>query len=111
MITPDSQLRAQTAPVLREVARERVRQDDMWGEQNHDWITGRPAQKRLADHARASCERHFADGDGGWQDILMEEFFEALAEGDTAKLRAELIQVAAVAVAWVEAIDRRPSDG
>jgi hypothetical protein len=32
---------------------------------------------------------------------------EALAEDDPTLLRAELIQVAAVAVAWVEAIDRR----
>lgn len=30
-----------------------------------------------------------------------------MAEKDPVNLRAELIQVAAVAVAWVEAIDRR----
>ena len=32
---------------------------------------------------------------------------KALAEVEPAKLREELIQVAAVAVAWIEAIDRR----
>ncbi|TIH26025.1 NUDIX hydrolase, partial [Subtercola vilae] len=42
-----------------------------------------------------------------WQDILLEEVFEAFAESDTSKLRTELIQVAAVAQQWVEAIDRR----
>ena len=41
-----------------------------------------------------------------WLHILREEVFEAFAEDDPAKLRAELIQVAAVAVQWVEAIDR-----
>jgi hypothetical protein len=42
-----------------------------------------------------------------WVDILEEEVAEAAAESDPAKLRAELVQVAAVAVAWIEAIDRR----
>lgn len=32
---------------------------------------------------------------------------EAFAEGDTSRLRAELVQSAAVAVKWVEAIDGR----
>jgi len=42
-----------------------------------------------------------------WEMILLEEVWEALAETDPVKLRAELIQVAAVAVAWVEDIDSR----
>lgn len=92
--------------VLGEVADERRRQDEKWGQQNHGWKTGTPNQQRLADAARTACERHFAAGDGGWQDILMEEFFEALGESDTVKLREELLQLAAVAVAWVECIDR-----
>lgn len=35
------------------------------------------------------------------------DYAEALAESDPARLRAELVQVAAVAVCWIEAIDRR----
>lgn len=42
-----------------------------------------------------------------WLLIALEEVFEALAESDPAKLRAELVQSAAVHVAWIEAIDRR----
>jgi malonyl CoA-acyl carrier protein transacylase len=42
-----------------------------------------------------------------WEHILTEEHYEAMAEEDPTRLREELIQVAAVAVAWVEAIDRR----
>ncbi len=42
-----------------------------------------------------------------WRDILLEEVFEALAEEEPKELRKELVQVAAVAAQWVEAIDRR----
>lgn len=42
-----------------------------------------------------------------WRDILLEEVFEALAESDVAALRTELVQVAAVAAKWVEALDIR----
>lgn len=42
-----------------------------------------------------------------FRDILACEVAEAFAEEDPARLRAELIQVAAVAVQWVEAIDAR----
>ena len=41
--------------------------------------------------------------------VLLEEVCEAYAEDDPAKVRAELIQVAAVAVAMVEKIDREAS--
>ena len=42
-----------------------------------------------------------------WVGILMEEVGEAMQAQSASALRAELIQVAAVAVSWVEAIDRR----
>jgi len=38
--------------------------------------------------------------------MLLEEIYEALAESDPQKMRAELIQVLAVAMKMVEAIDR-----
>ena len=38
---------------------------------------------------------------------LIEEVAEAVASTDVVVLREKLINVAAVAVAWVEAIDRR----
>jgi NTP pyrophosphatase (non-canonical NTP hydrolase) len=73
---------------LQDVAAERTRQDAKWGQQDHDI--------------------------GIWLGILGEEFGEVakeIAESsarplDVAHLREELIQTAAVAVAWVEAIDR-----
>lgn len=84
--------------VSSEVTEERIRQDKKWGEQNHN--------------------------DSRWSHILGEEYGEAMEgvnvltfDPDTVMwdertstinhLREELIQVAAVAVAWVECIDRR----
>ena len=66
-----------TKTVLEEVAQERIHQDLKWGEQNHR--------------------------DSVWLAILTEEVGEcakAILEGKG--LTHELIQVAAVAVAWVE---------
>lgn len=79
-----------TTDVLHDVHAERMRQDKKFGPQSHD--------------------------DGTWGLVLGEEFGEvceaALDRRRTPRadrdslLRAELVQVAAVAVAWVEAIDR-----
>lgn len=116
-----------TLGAIADVIDERHRQDLKWGEQNHPDGTG-PATMPLfantatgiADDDEASLIRdmmqgrtdwrfHEVDADqpGTWTDILLEEVFEALAGADPARLRTELIQVAAVAVQWAEAIDRR----
>lgn len=96
-----------THRVLNEVHDERRKQDKKWGEQNHDDGTGGQWAYEKSEDAKALCEQARTDGSMSWSDILAEEFQEALAEDDQGKLRAELIQVAAVAVAWVECIDRR----
>jgi hypothetical protein len=108
-----------TADVLCEVAAERERQDAKWGQQDHpdgtgDWDSY--ARKR-SDHlkeiregkasvAKAACDVAAAEGRLTYRHILDEEVCEAFAEDDAAALRRELLQVAAVAVAWVEKIDR-----
>lgn len=72
-----------TKEVLVEVYDERLRQDGLWGEQNHN------------------APMYYA--------ILAEEFGEvakAFLEKDMENYRTELVQVAAVAVAMVEAYDR-----
>ncbi len=96
----------ETKSVLREVADERYRQDEKWGEQNHPDGTGYPQFKNMADIAKTVCDRAAKDGKLTYAHILEEEFWEALAETDKSKLRTELRQVAAVAVAWIEKIDR-----
>lgn len=108
-------------PVLAEIAQERARQEAKWGQQNHvDW-TPTSAATDLAGAWPAGVGDHFkfitdykakgAEGHRlGYFDILMEEVAEAHDEardGNTKATRAELVQVAAVAVAWIECIDRR----
>ncbi len=99
--------------VLHEIAWERRKQDEKWGEQNHPdfpdeidffFYFDLPAVQSVKD----DCARNHLHGTDDWATILLEEFVEAMDEqDDPAKLRTELIQVAAVCVAWVEAIDRR----
>lgn len=94
-------------PVFRDIVEERAAQDAKWGEQNHPDGTGLWGDLDKAEAARNACEDAFRENRVTWRDILCEEFNEALAESEPEKLREELIQVAAVAAAWVEAIDRR----
>lgn len=103
--------------VINDVLAEREKQDAKWGEQNHPNGTGPNklpmpynsgswsasfAAEQLTIMTNAAAESGYVT----FLHILREEVFEAFAEDDPAKLRAELIQVAAVAVQWAEAIDR-----
>jgi hypothetical protein len=87
---------------------ERLAQLAKFGDQKHPDGTGSAVQAAEADKARAGCQAAFARGEGTWMHVLVEEVFEALAESDLVQLRAELVQVAAVAAAWVRDIDTRP---
>lgn len=92
--------------VFRDIVEERARQDAKWGEQNHPDGTNWSYEIE-AEHFKALCDREAEAGKVTWRHILLEEVYEALAEENPAMLRDELVQVAAVAAAWVEAIDRR----
>lgn len=101
-------LKNETYAVADEMLQERRAQNVKWGEQNHPDGTGWMAYfSSVADDAKARTDAHAKAGTLTWHDILDEEVAEAFAEYDPRKLRTELIQVAAVASAWVEAIDRR----
>jgi hypothetical protein len=103
---PDGVMPDELMAVLAEVAAERRRQDARWGEQNHPDGAG-PAYAAEAARRRAGSERAAEAGQLTWRHILLEEVAEAGAEHEPKRLREELIQVAAVAVAWAQAIDRR----
>ena len=113
-------------PVVLELAEERTRQAAKHGDQSHlpdgtgaalwlsmddDYIRRHGIRRdNLAAWAKARTdEASQASGDGSitFEHILTEEWAEAIAESDPVALRAELVQVAAVAVQWVEAIDLR----
>lgn len=98
------------AHVLEDIADERERQVEKFGDQSHHPDgTGHAFRQWRADNARVTCDMAFRQGAGTWALILEEEFCKAMAESDPARLREELVQVAAVATAWVEAIDGRDS--
>ncbi|MGQ5576047.1 hypothetical protein [Streptomyces sp. ECR3.8] len=92
-----------------EIDAERQRQLAKFGHQHHPDGTGSVPQQEAAALARMECEDAFGSGYGTWCHVLFEETREALAESDPAKLRAELIQVAAVCAAWIHDIDSRPT--
>ena len=86
---------------------ERQAQIAKFGDQKHPDGTGREPGKAIAAGARIACQLAAAEGTLTWRHILREEVAEAFEETDPAKLRAELLQVAAVCAAWVYDIDRR----
>lgn len=110
--------------VLDAVALERLSQYEKWGEQNHPDVDqvllnrpggctpGRMAEEYEippAPRAKALCRMAGATTGDTWAHILVEEVAESIEAAtlmDKAALKAELIQVAAVAVAWVEKLMR-----
>jgi hypothetical protein len=105
-------LQAKPEGVLGDIQAERIRQDAKWGEQNHpdgtcDGPNGPTIARQHADAARSICDHFDKIGKLTWAHIFTEEWLEAYAETDPTKLETELIQVAAVAAAWVECIRRR----
>jgi hypothetical protein len=92
-----------------EVLSEIDRQWQQWGEQNHPNGTGLAEDRLVAQWAKNANDYSVSQNTLTWRDILWEEVAEAFAETDPERLREELIQVAAVAVNWVNCIDRRHS--
>jgi len=102
--------------IFEEIRAERKRQDEKFGEQNHSML-GRKCTcfdagetyphidilRNQLTHTRARC----GTDRKGWFDILLEEVCEAFLETKPEKQRKEMLQVAAVAVAIIEYLDRR----
>ena len=84
-----------TPKILAEIQDERSRQDAKWGVQNsHDFEWVSILAEEFGEAAQQANEANFTTG---------------RYRGDFSNLRYELVQVAAVAVAWIECIDRRGS--
>lgn len=102
--------------ILNEITEERIRQIAKWGKQHRPSTpegTTQAATKQVCNYKRQKCNEAeergpFVGYTGGasWQEILEEECWEAYAEfNDRAARRKELIQCAAVIVAWIEDLD------
>lgn len=94
--------------VLSKVAEERLRQDVKWGVQNHPFSNEEIISRAtvMAENAKRTCAHNAQYGGLTWYDILAEEFYEAFAETDVDRQIEEMIQVAAVAVAAIECLER-----
>lgn len=120
----DTATTSEAGNVLSDIRIERARQDTKWGPQNHPDIdptsvgaafagsrgrTTRHYDIPTAHQTQERCSERARTGQLSWTDILLEEVAEAVeaTAQSTGALREELVQVAAVAAAWIEAIDRR----
>lgn len=109
--------RPSTARALAGVAEERLRQVAQYGE-NDDvpYGTGWDARwlEPFSTNAATQIERLFRmdyerkGGNAGatWMRLLREELAEVAVETDPARLTAELTQLAALCVSWIERIER-----
>lgn len=97
-----------------DIVLERHRQETKWGQQDlpdGDGIT--EALYLHPDTEKRRCDKAHAEHRCTFAHVLREEVSEALAECSPsidhdrrARLRRELVQVAAVCVKWIESIDR-----
>ena len=86
-----------TARVLAEVSYERDRQDQKWGEQNHSpfhWLV--ILMEEVGEASKEACESY----------VRRHQRFPTVKEIRFSRYRAEMVQVAAVAVAAIESLDR-----
>lgn len=90
--------------VIQRVIDERLRQDEKWGEQNHnavEWIS--ILTEEVGEASKEAVDFHFANGD---VDVKLKAG-KSLQIERIQKLKRELIQVAAVAIQAVESIERQ----
>lgn len=108
----------ETLELIKEIIAERTRQDYLWGEQNHpildQALIGRKPSRMCEEYEIPSESRakmmyniSVQEKNTTYMHILIEEVSEAASCGSNiTELRKELIQVAAVAIAMIESLDR-----
>lgn len=89
LVSEFTRLREQVTPAVAQIFHQRLRNHERWGDLS--------IEKRPPEYV-------------GWLPTLGEEFGEVcetlVAEGSRSQLRAELIDLAAVALMWIDSIDR-----
>ncbi len=100
---------SRTLRALDDMCEERQKQDQKWGVQHHIDLMPCTKKARTLDEEQRKRECKAADNNGTltWEHILNEEVAEAYNAKDVASMRQELVQAAAVLVAWIEDIDSR----
>ena len=99
------------ARVIESVLAERTRQRELGHLDEYDYPDGTADVRQWVFLPGLDAVRALSDSDRpSWALVLLEEVLEVLAESDTARIREELVQVAAVAVRWAGAIDVREGE-
>ena len=96
--------------VMLEVIRERFRQEDLKEQGKFRWTCADvrdPNGVVIFDPDRLTV---LAEEFGEVSHAVCDTMSQGALPGSEEKLRAELVQVAAVAVAWIEAIDKRKAE-
>lgn len=96
----------QVAQILDEFHTERDAQYKQWGVQDIPLGFGASMWRAVADQYRRECDEAHKRGDLTMAHILLEEFFEALAESDLKSARDELVQLGACVVQAIQLIDK-----
>jgi hypothetical protein len=92
--------------IFKGIHEERIRQDEKWGEQNHEMLRciKLDTVKESLNHFRYINDRpQLYD----WYTVIQEEIAEAFSETEPAKQLEKMEQVAAVAVQIIECLNRK----
>jgi hypothetical protein len=103
-----------TAKILGEIRRERFIQertdpvDNVTIGKLSDFVDGTSIHwAAVAEQMRISTTLAARVNGVTWVHLVVEQVYSAMGETNDKNLRAELLQLAAVIVAWIEALDRR----
>lgn len=109
MNVPTTETSQRMVRAILQVIDERARQDQKWGEQNHPDAPEDRASLGIAANidARLETDEALERGRLTWAHIAIEELSGAIYAPTDSERRRELVQLAAVAIAWIECIDRR----
>lgn len=100
--------------IIMAIKNERLRQDNLWGEQNHPIIDSTFISDKMylrydipsEENCKYMCETLSKNNDLTWGDIILEELVEALCAKNKEDMKTELIQCASVIFAAIESLDR-----
>lgn len=104
--------------ILRDVLTERQRQFDLWGDQDHPSVCKSDENRPITEiyglptaaEAREDVEVSRELGYLSWAGIATEELSEVVEARTEEERREELVQLTALLIGWIEAIDRKSED-
>jgi hypothetical protein len=94
-------------PVFLAIDKERRRQEEKWGEQNHPMLGVPFTKEGMIRMQRAYKQLNDSGKDCNWFQILMEEVYETFSETEPEKQMEEAVQAAAVMVQIIEYLGRK----